>query len=111
MGFSYAEHAKELGDAVPDKPVLFLKPFSIAVEAQSNGDTLEVSLPKGPYRSHYEAEIILKLGRGKTVEAVSLGLDLTLRDLQVHPILTLTLTSCDNNSRGTFDFFQMSHIS
>jgi 2-keto-4-pentenoate hydratase/2-oxohepta-3-ene-1,7-dioic acid hydratase in catechol pathway len=93
MGYSYTEHAKELGDAVPDKPVLFLKPFSIAIEAQSNGDTIEVSLPKGPYRSHYEAEIILKLGRDKTVEAVSLGLDLTLRDLQVHPIFYIDVNT------------------
>lgn len=28
VGRSYADHAKELGNAVPDRPVLFIKPPS-----------------------------------------------------------------------------------
>lgn len=79
---SYVEHAKEMGDK-SDKPVLFLKPFSIAVEVSGIGDTARVELPRDSGSVHYEAEILLKLGDGKTIEAVSLGLDLTLRDVQV----------------------------
>eukprot|EP00884_Botryococcus_braunii_P018110 jgi/Botrbrau1/4983/Bobra.0396s0010.2 len=79
--FSYAEHAKEMGDK-SSRPVLFLKPFSIAVEVSANSQTAHVVLPKDRGSTHYEAEILLKLGPNHTIEAVSLGLDLTLRDLQ-----------------------------
>ena len=29
VGRSYADHAKELGNAIPDRPVLFMKPPKI----------------------------------------------------------------------------------
>jgi 5-carboxymethyl-2-hydroxymuconate isomerase len=31
VGRNYAEHAKELGNEIPDKPVLFLKPASALI--------------------------------------------------------------------------------
>ncbi len=31
VGRNYAEHAKELGNEIPDKPVLFLKPASAVI--------------------------------------------------------------------------------
>jgi 5-carboxymethyl-2-hydroxymuconate isomerase len=31
VGRNYAEHAKELGNEVPEKPVLFLKPASAII--------------------------------------------------------------------------------
>lgn len=65
------------------KPVLFLKPFSSAVEVSENNEIAQVALPKNRGSIHYEAEILLKLGPNKNIEAVSLGLDLTMRDLQV----------------------------
>ena len=37
VGKNYAEHAKELGDAVPEKPVLFLKPPSVLRTAKAWG--------------------------------------------------------------------------
>ena len=92
LGKNYAEHAKELGDAIPEKPVVFLKPPSICRFARENGETLLLSLPQGVGEVHHECEIVLKLGKGgfrvplaeagEMIEAVSVGLDMTLRDRQ-----------------------------
>jgi 2-keto-4-pentenoate hydratase/2-oxohepta-3-ene-1,7-dioic acid hydratase in catechol pathway len=92
VGKNYKEHAKELGDAVPDMPVLFLKPSSILRAVASNDDSTDISLPKNLGSVHYETEIVLRLSKGgfqlelkeaeKCIGAVTLGLDMTLRDLQ-----------------------------
>lgn len=82
IGKNYLEHAKELGDAVPDQPTVFLKPPSVALHVKQMGDEIEVKLPKEKGIIHHECEIILKLDRQGQPESVSLGLDLTLRDLQ-----------------------------
>jgi 2-keto-4-pentenoate hydratase/2-oxohepta-3-ene-1,7-dioic acid hydratase in catechol pathway len=82
LGKNYLDHAKELGDAVPEKPVLFLKPPSSAVHVVNRTDKVEVILPKGRGAVHFETEIVLRLGPSNAIEAVTLGLDLTLRDLQ-----------------------------
>lgn len=82
VGKNYVAHAEELGDAVPEKPVLFLKPPSAAVIVGQSGQSIEVALPQGRGPIHHETEIILKLNTQGKIEAVSLGLDLTLRDVQ-----------------------------
>ena len=41
-----------------------------------------MELVKGKGNVHYEAEVLLRLNTALEVDAVSLGLDLTLRDLQ-----------------------------
>ena len=41
-----------------------------------------MELVKGKGNVHYEAEVLLRLNSALEVDAVSLGLDLTLRDLQ-----------------------------
>ncbi|BDA40577.1 Uncharacterized protein YcgM [Coccomyxa sp. Obi] len=82
LGKNYLEHAKELGDAVPDKPVIFLKPPSAAVVASSQQSAVAVQLPRNRGSVHYEAEMLLRLDDNLEVDAVSLGLDLTLRELQ-----------------------------
>ena len=92
VGKNYKEHAKELGEAMPEKPVLFLKPSSCLRAADVNDETTEVTLPKGLGSVHYETEIVLRLTKGgfqmdakeaeKCIGAVTLGLDMTLRDLQ-----------------------------
>ena len=43
---------------------------------------MPVELVKGKGNVHYEAEVLLRLNTALEVDAVSLGLDLTLRDLQ-----------------------------
>jgi len=92
IGKNYLDHAKELGDAIPEKPVIFLKPFSILKQATHWGDTLSLSLPSTQSDVHHECEIVLKLKKGgyqlsleqaqEAIGFVSIGLDMTLRTLQ-----------------------------
>lgn len=82
LGKNYLEHAKELGDKVPPKPVLFMKPPSAGVVAGAQHDTVQVRLPDDRGVVHYEAELLLRLDDNLQIDAVSLGLDLTLRDVQ-----------------------------
>ena len=51
IGLNYADHAEESGLAVPDRPMLFLKPPNTLA---GHGDT--VTLPAGKDRIDYEAE-------------------------------------------------------
>ncbi len=72
VGKNYAAHIEEMGGAVPDDMVVFMKPASAVT------DTLYASLGE---TLHYETEICLLI-RDDKVAAVGLGLDLTKRDLQ-----------------------------
>jgi len=89
VGRNYAEHAKELGNAMPAAgatPIIFMKPVTSLVK----GGTL--NLPKGLGAVHHEMELVVALGRGGGdiaesaalghVAGATLGLDLTLRDEQ-----------------------------
>ncbi|MFZ5560214.1 MAG: fumarylacetoacetate hydrolase family protein [Pseudomonadota bacterium] len=87
VGRNYAAHARELGNAVPETPILFMKPAT-AMTALAGG----FSLPAGRGECHHEAEITLLIGRTlkharaeeclAAIAGIGLGLDLTLRDVQ-----------------------------
>ncbi|ESK54613.1 fumarylacetoacetate hydrolase family protein [Acinetobacter tjernbergiae] len=88
VGRNYAEHAKELGNVIPDRAILFIKPPS-SLGALAQGIRWNQALGE----CHYECEICLQIAhplskemdKAKALEAVgavTLGLDLTLRDLQ-----------------------------
>jgi 2-keto-4-pentenoate hydratase/2-oxohepta-3-ene-1,7-dioic acid hydratase in catechol pathway len=87
VGRNYAEHAKELGNAVPETPILFIKP-STSVRALSDG----IVWPKGLGECHFETELCVQIGQHLShanreqaqaaMSGITLGLDLTLRDLQ-----------------------------
>ncbi len=87
VGRNYAEHAEELGNEVPKKPVIFLKPASAVIYS---GD--KIVKPSFGNDLHHEAELVLLIGRKaknvnkKEAEEViigyGLGLDMTLRDVQ-----------------------------
>ncbi|ESK38206.1 hypothetical protein P256_01733 [Acinetobacter nectaris CIP 110549] len=88
VGRSYAAHAKELGNAVPTVPVLFIKPPSSLVTLK---DGIQWNTNLGS--CHHECELTLRIDKKLSKEtdptvalqaigAVTLGLDLTLRDLQ-----------------------------
>lgn len=81
IGKNYLDHAKEMGDAIPEMPVLFLKPPSVA-KFVKQGETIEVALPADRGSTHHECEIVVRLNAKGEIDAVTLGLDLTLRDLQ-----------------------------
>merc|ERR1719193_1984389 len=52
VGRNYADHAKELGNAVPTKPLLFMKPASSYIRA---GQAIEI--PLGCSQLHHEIEL------------------------------------------------------
>lgn len=89
VGRNYAAHAHELGNEVPTTPLLFMKPASSIVSVRR---PLIRPNPAVFGDTHYEAELCIKLSAdlsNATVEqarqaigGVTLGLDLTLRELQ-----------------------------
>src|SRR5690606_38068377 len=78
LGKNYQDHIIEMKDAAPEKPVLFIKPGSSFIEPKDKGT---VTLPWDRGEIHYETEVVFKLYK-KNIIGLSLGLDLTLRDLQ-----------------------------
>lgn len=82
-----------MGGPAISMPVIFLKPPSCAVFAKKEageGETERDALPLAVVRvprdrgsCHYETELVLRVGAdGKNFDAVTIGLDLTLRDVQ-----------------------------
>jgi len=82
IGKNYLDHAKELGDAIPDKPVLFIKPPSSVLQISKNTDPMHADLPQNRGQVHHECEIVARLNAKAQITHVTLGLDMTLRDLQ-----------------------------
>ncbi|MGH8459997.1 MAG: fumarylacetoacetate hydrolase family protein [Stenotrophobium sp.] len=87
IGRNYADHVRELGHIEDGDCVVFMKPASCVV----HGDQ-PIRLPRNQGAIHHEAELVVMLtggGRdiqeqhaGECIAAITLGLDLTLRDLQ-----------------------------
>lgn len=80
IGRNYGEHAKELGNAAPDEPVIFLKPESALIPLGG-----PIRLPAFSNDVHHEAELVFSIARrnGQAIaDRVTLGLDLTARDVQ-----------------------------
>ncbi|WP_207654661.1 fumarylacetoacetate hydrolase family protein [Sulfobacillus sp. hq2] len=88
VGRNYREHAKELGNAVPDAPLLFLKqPGTIT------GHGADILYPSGFGRIDYEGELVIVIGQAVNwqtpKEAIAgaifgytIGNDVTARELQ-----------------------------
>ncbi|WP_413500835.1 fumarylacetoacetate hydrolase family protein [Psychrobacter maritimus] len=89
VGRNYAAHAEELGNEVPKAPILFMKPASSVVSIRQG---VVCPNPALYGETHYEAELCVQLAAdlsAATIEeakqaigGVTLGLDLTLRELQ-----------------------------
>lgn len=87
IGRNYSEHAKELNNPVPDKPVIFLKP-----DTAVSKNNRPFYYPEFSSEIHYEIELVLKISKeGKHIspkfahkyyEEIGLGIDFTARDLQ-----------------------------
>lgn len=73
VGQNYREHIRELGSVPPAVPVIFCKPASAL--------SPRIVLPSGQGECHFEAELSFLIRWG-SLQAVALGLDLTLRDVQ-----------------------------
>ena len=87
VGRNYAAHAKELGNEVPERPLLFFKPSSALI-----ADGYAIVLPAASARVEHEAEIAVVIGRTARhvsesdamlhVAGVTCANDVTARDLQ-----------------------------
>jgi len=86
VGRNYKLHAEELGNAVPDEPMIFMKPSHAVVPL--NGEAIE--LPASQGEVHYEAELVIRVGRSyepgvavkDLIDSYAFGIDFTLRDVQ-----------------------------
>ena len=112
VGRNYIEHAQELGNEVPEKPVIFLKPSSALIFSGN-----EIVYPEFSSEMHHEVELVLLIGEkiknASTQEAADaitgygVGLDMTLRDIQNelkkkgHP---WTIAKCFDTSAVVSDF-------
>lgn len=87
VGRNYAQHAKELGNAIPDEPVIFMKPKSALLQAHT-----PFYYPEFTNELHYECELVLRISKNgkyiqekfasKYYDAVTVGIDFTARDIQ-----------------------------
>ncbi len=87
IGRNYAEHAKEMGDGVPEEPIIFMKPKSALVQGHT-----PFYYPEFTNELHYEAELVVRISKnGKYIQekhasnyynAISVGIDFTARDIQ-----------------------------
>jgi acylpyruvate hydrolase len=87
IGRNYAKHAAELGNEVPEEPMLFLKPSTALV-----GHGGRIVLPRQSSDVHHEVELVAVIGRGGKdipresaldhVDGYAVGLDMTARDIQ-----------------------------
>ena len=58
VGLNYRDHAAEMNKALPDEPLIFLKPSTAVI-----GPGASIVLPPGAGRVDYEAELGLVIGR------------------------------------------------
>ncbi len=86
VGRNYKLHATELGNNVPTEPMFFMKPNHALIYMDGNS----IALPNNRGAIHYEAELIMHIGKPyikgmqieELVDQVALGIDFTLRDVQ-----------------------------
>lgn len=93
-GKNYLEHAKEMKEGIPEKPVLFLKPPSVLKTCTKWQDEYELHWPEGAREGdiHYECELVFLIGKNgyclsakeaqSAISHVTVGLDMTNRSLQ-----------------------------
>lgn len=87
VGRNYADHAKELGNDVPETPILFMKPNTAFCDLEKG-----FSIPTHLGECHFETELTVLIGERLSkasltecklaIAGLGIGLDLTLRDVQ-----------------------------
>ena len=87
VGRNYAAHAEELGNEIPDDPVIFMKPKSAMLQPHT-----PFYYPEFTNELNYECELVLRISKngkyiqekfaGKYYDAVTAGIDFTARDIQ-----------------------------
>lgn len=87
IGRNYGLHAQELGNAIPDKPIIFCKPDTAVLK---NNEAFYI--PSFSKDVHYETELVVRIDKaGKSIlpqfasryySQITLGVDFTARDVQ-----------------------------
>lgn len=87
IGRNYVNHAKELGNAIPSEPIIFMKPSTALLI-----NNKPFFHPDFSENIHYECELVIKIGKnGKCINEkfassyiseIGLGIDFTARDIQ-----------------------------
>jgi 2-keto-4-pentenoate hydratase/2-oxohepta-3-ene-1,7-dioic acid hydratase in catechol pathway len=87
VGRNYAAHAAELGNEIPDEPVIFMKPKSALLQPNT-----PFYYPEFTNELHHECELVLRVCKngkylqdkfaGKYYDAITAGIDFTARDIQ-----------------------------
>lgn len=87
VGRNYAEHARELGNEMPEEPVLFIKPDTALLPPGA-----PFTIPAFSSDVHHEIELVLRISLDARdvpmhdamahVDAITIGLDFTARDVQ-----------------------------
>ena len=95
VGRNYAAHAREMGfDPDREPPFFFCKPNDDAsVVPAAEGETATLPYPPLTNNYHYEAELVVAIGKGGSdiaqadaashIYGYAVGLDMTRRDLQI----------------------------
>lgn len=87
IGRNYVDHTKELKNPIPEEPVIFIKPSTALTRIGK-----PFYYPEFTRMLHYEGEIVLKICKNgkhiskkfapKYFEQLTIGIDLTARDIQ-----------------------------
>ncbi len=87
VGRNYAAHAKELGNDLPEEPVIFMKPKSALLQSHT-----PFYYPEFTNELNYECELVLRVSKnGKYIQerhstnyynGITVGIDFTARDIQ-----------------------------
>jgi 2-keto-4-pentenoate hydratase/2-oxohepta-3-ene-1,7-dioic acid hydratase in catechol pathway len=87
IGRNYLDHIRELNNAVPETPILFMKPATALTALHE-----PIRLPVGRGECHHEVELAVLVGQElrsadamatrQAVAGYGIALDLTLRDVQ-----------------------------
>ncbi|HVZ96559.1 MAG TPA: fumarylacetoacetate hydrolase family protein [Chitinophagaceae bacterium] len=87
IGRNYQDHVKELGNELPEEPVIFMKPKSALVQNHT-----PFYYPEFTNELHYEGELVIRISKnGKYIQekhasnyynGISVGIDFTARDIQ-----------------------------
>jgi acylpyruvate hydrolase len=118
IGLNYRKHAMEMGWSIPEEPVVFLKPDSSVLK-----NNKPFFLPGFSDNIHYEVEVVIKickLGKGisakfarRYFDEVTVGIDITARDLQSRQIasgMPWEISKCFDGAAPVGSFIPVSSI-
>lgn len=86
VGRNYGEHARELNNAIPEAPVIFMKPPTAILKGH------DFYMPDFSKDMHFECELVFRICKtgkhiapafaSKYIDGITVGIDFTARDVQ-----------------------------